>query len=943
MGTYASKQATNCGIRWSKSPVWEAFVTCSDYSQYEKKFAKADRGNYSEQPRHRHPCFPILLSLSLVFPEFLGSKQLAMKKTKPASRKRTRMTGDCSTRRQAHRRLERLESRAMLAADISPWHNAALPGDVDGDGQVTMADVELLVGELRATGNRALGGTSQAMGGMEGESPFYLDVTNDGTIDPSDLTQLANMLIMEGEDSDEPVLQARPAAPEYSAQFEFFIYDASGTEILAENDETAELNVGDFFTFWVTVANTSDDTSGILSAFIDVTFDPTLVAVVDPEGEELGPGFSSNVPTNAGWPNNIVPGDSTGDGVNGWLRAMGGLGDPIVPPGADGSPVKLFSLQFQVIAAGELNFQAGYPNEDPSLPPDLYEVENPDQPGEFYTQVSYEPFYTDGSPAGLNLTATTFVEDGAPDGDIRDIATFSQPMIVSLSISDEPVFGANPDTYQVGQDFDQTLTDEDLPQEIPQIVTIDGIEYAVLDVLANDGDETGTALDPPRDRFTITGIDTSININLEDAAALEERLLIIDIDDPDYAAAIAELGMDFSHQVILYQVPEGLASPPPEVFRYTIDFTDPEDNPDDEPFSDIATVTINVIPAPQFTLIAGDLNLTDDDAVDQGDVIEFNIFDLVTATGEPDEGEELTFEGFIGTEDLEGTFVDLALEEGYGPGWFRYIAPDMAQIESFQYEVSFAGMVETGTITIETLSNTRILGMVYFDVNGDGVWNDNAGNNASPEQRIGGVEVQLLQGGVAVGDPVYTNARGEFDFRQMDPGTYSVQITDPRFVIKGLNSDGNLTNIIEDIELVEGVSEQALDLSFGFRGRQSKYRGFGDFLGSNTEDSIVFAMSKNGGETNLEWYSVDRGWDRLVEIRHDLVFYDAAAGFGQIAFDVTVEGQDEPVLVVHTFSTSSPDFMLLAETNEGLVFRFSGAAADVLTNLAAVDEAYVDY
>ncbi|MEX0794671.1 MAG: hypothetical protein WD045_16155, partial [Pirellulaceae bacterium] len=108
-------------------------------------------------------------------------------------------------------------------------------------------------------------------------------------------------------------------------------------------------------------------------------------------------------------------------------------------------------------------------------------------------------------------------------------------------------------------------------------------------------------------------------------------------------------------------------------------------------------------------------------------------------------------------------------------------------------------------------------------------------------------------------------------------------------------------------------------------------------------DSIIFAMSKDGGSTSMEWYSVDMGWDRLVSIRPDLVFYDAAGGFGQIAFEVSVEGQDDPVLVVHTFSTSSPDFMLLAETSEGLVFRFSGSAADVLTNLAAVDEAYVDY
>lgn len=808
----------------------------------------------------------------------------------------------------------------MLAADISPWHNAALPGDVDGDGKVDMADVELLMGELRATGARALGGTSQAMGGMEGESPLYLDVTNDGMIGGSDLTQLVNMLLMEGEENGVPELEGRPAPAEYRADFEFFIYDASGDNVLATNEGTANLNVGDFFTFQVMVANTSDDPSGILSAFIDVTYDSSLVTVVDPEGEQLGPGFSSEFATGAGIPNNIIPGDSTGEGVDGLLRAMGGTS--LLPTvGANGQPVKLFSLQFQVIGAGGFSFE-----------PVFHQVENPDVSGEFFTQVSYEPNFINGAPADQNLTATTFVDMGPSDDGLSVVANFPGPIIVSLNLSDDPVFGANPDFYQVGENFDESLVDENLPQEIPPIVIIDGEQWAVLDVLANDGDEDGNEIPLPRDRFNITGIDTSININLEDAAALEARLRI------EFIADHPELqDMGFSHQVILYQVPTDLSSPPNEVFTYTI-----EDTEDGNLERETALVSITVRAAPTFTLTAGDLNVVGDDALEQGEVFEFNIFDLVTATGNPDEGEELTLDEFIGTEALQGTFIDLEFEEGYGPGWFRYIAPDMALIESFQYQVSFAGLVETGTITIETLSNTLIQGIVYFDVNNDGMWNDNANNEASPERKIGGVAIELLQDGAVVGETV-TNANGEYRFVRIDPGTYSVRVVDPRFVIKGKNSEGLFEDTISGIVLEDGAMEQALGVNFGYRGREVHYRGIGDFFSSNTEDSIMFAMSKSGGQTSLEWYSVDMGWDRLVSIRPDLVFYNAQDGFGQIAFEVTVEGHAEPMLVVHTFSTSSPDFKVLAETSQGLIFRFSGAAMDVLTNLAALDAAYVDY
>jgi hypothetical protein len=163
-----------------------------------------------------------------------------MKKRNQNSRKRARMTGYRSTRQQAFRQLERLETRAMLAADFSPWHNATLPGDINGDGVVDTIDAEILISELRATGNRYLGGESGLMGGMEGESPLYLDVTNDGMLSSRDLLQVMNALLIEGEPADETQI----------ASFTFRIYDSNGLE------RTNNIfSLGETFTFEVSVQN----------------------------------------------------------------------------------------------------------------------------------------------------------------------------------------------------------------------------------------------------------------------------------------------------------------------------------------------------------------------------------------------------------------------------------------------------------------------------------------------------------------------------------------------------------------------------------------------------------------------------------------------------------------------------------------------------------------
>lgn len=96
---------------------------------------------------------------------------------------------------------ETLEDRKLLAGD-SPWHNGALPTDVNADKVVTPVDALVVINELNRTGARDL-----ALDSASGESSNLLDVSNDGWLQPLDALLVINRLNAEGETAAELALR----------------------------------------------------------------------------------------------------------------------------------------------------------------------------------------------------------------------------------------------------------------------------------------------------------------------------------------------------------------------------------------------------------------------------------------------------------------------------------------------------------------------------------------------------------------------------------------------------------------------------------------------------------------------------------------------------------------------------------------------------------------
>ncbi|TWU42046.1 dockerin type I domain-containing protein [Novipirellula artificiosorum] len=76
---------------------------------------------------------------------------------------------------------------ASAAGEVSnPWHNQALPGDVNHDGQVTANDALVVINDLTASGARELSG--------DPASGEYIDVNSDGSVSALDALIVINAL-----------------------------------------------------------------------------------------------------------------------------------------------------------------------------------------------------------------------------------------------------------------------------------------------------------------------------------------------------------------------------------------------------------------------------------------------------------------------------------------------------------------------------------------------------------------------------------------------------------------------------------------------------------------------------------------------------------------------------------------------------------------------------
>jgi large repetitive protein len=161
-----------------------------------------------------------------------------------------------------HLRLENLERRELMAADVAPFHNYLMPHDVDGDYRISPLDALIVINQLNTAGS----------GSLQDRTPpsnrsGLIDTDGDNTLSPLDALTVINSLNGgEGE-----TIKA-------AVKYEFYLLNADGT--LGRNldpnpnDSVSEaiVNTGEKFVVRTLMADFRNNPFGVFSAYHDLSY-----------------------------------------------------------------------------------------------------------------------------------------------------------------------------------------------------------------------------------------------------------------------------------------------------------------------------------------------------------------------------------------------------------------------------------------------------------------------------------------------------------------------------------------------------------------------------------------------------------------------------------------------------------------------------------------------
>ena len=302
-------------------------------------------------------------------------------------------------------------------------------------------------------------------------------------------------------------------------------------------------------------------------------------------------------------------------------------------------------------------------------------------------------------------------------------------------------------------------------------------------------------------------------------------------------------------------------------------------------------------------------------------------FDLLANdTSGPDPGENLTIDSV--TQPAQGSvqIVENGKKVSYTPP-NNFTGPT-----TFTYSIKDPGGLTAGpvtvTVNVQAFAPSSLAGFVYFDVDNDGV-------KDFAEQPIGGVAIKLtgtdVNGG-AVNRTTSTASSGGYSFADLLPGNYTIQQTQPAFVIDGketVGSQGGTPSTSERIivtNLAQGTT--GAGNNFGERGRMSVVANAAgkpvplttirDFFSTNSRGNFALAAFDSTG--NELWHTTHgAAWQGFSN--GDLALVNNKT---QIKIDVTTPQQQA---VTSTLATTDPRVDLVVAQGAAQLFRLEGAPA----------------
>lgn len=330
----------------------------------------------------------------------------------------------------------------------------------------------------------------------------------------------------------------------------------------------------------------------------------------------------------------------------------------------------------------------------------------------------------------------------------------------------------------------------------------------------------------------------------EDSAATTIDVLANDALDPQVGGTLTVTALgttDKGGTVVITQNGTRVSYTPAANFQGTEKFT--YTISDGQGHNATATVSMTVTNVNDAPVATADTLTAFKDTTTSFDV-------LANDTSGPDPTETLTISA-ISTAPAHGTATIVNGKVNYVP------TAGYTGTDSFVYTITDAGgltATATANITVQDFQPSLLSGLVFFDVNNNGV-------RDIGELPIVGVTITLTGTAsagtsTAVNQTMRTLEDGSYKFENLAPGTYQIKQAQPQFVIEGQTKAGSQggTVTLNQIAVTLAQNTTGANNNFGELGRQLSTIKLRDFFASTSRNYAHAAFDTNGAEL---WHSVN--------------------------------------------------------------------------------------
>jgi len=324
------------------------------------------------------------------------------------------------------------------------------------------------------------------------------------------------------------------------------------------------------------------------------------------------------------------------------------------------------------------------------------------------------------------------------------------------------------------------------------------------------------------------------------------------------------------------------------------------------------TVTLTVAAMPDAPT-----GVVDAYSVLQDEMLEVNAADGVLSNDFDVDGDSLTATLVSGPTNGTLSFND--------DGSFTY-TPDAEFIgmDSFTYMANDGGLDSsevTVDLTVGLTAPSSLSGYVFADTNNDGI-------RDAVERALGGVTITLsgtdLFGEAVDAMTTVTDANGQYEFRDLLGGEYTITESQPEFMRNGMDTLGSLGGDNGDamdnqLSVTLEADMDGKEYNFGELGLESQFISIRDFLSSTIPQAVDVAYDSTG---NALWYSVQEGWDSVDTMT-------SSVDMSTLTALVSATNDDDQQFNMDVSLLDYTQVRVLGSTSAGSVIRIMGTAESV--------------